>query len=48
MVYLKRFILFENSLQGIHFTLSQPFKVVRTGKSALFYGYIISVLQVTK
>lgn len=48
MTFLKSFVLFENSLQGIHCTLSQPFKVGRTGMSDLFYKYIICDLQVKK
>lgn len=48
MIFLKSFVLIESSLQGIYFALSQPSKVGRASKTALFHRYIISVLQVKK
>lgn len=42
MIFLKSLVLFEDSLEGIQFTLSQSFKVGKAGMAALFYRYIIS------
>lgn len=41
MIFLKSFVLFEDSLEGIQLALSQPFKIGKAGMATLFYRYSI-------